>query len=264
LIFGHFGFPELGVLGSGIASTIAMAFGSLFYSVLAWRLARSKGFGRVKPSGSTIKKLLKFSIPYGVQQVLFAAAFTIFYWIVGHMGTEEVAASAVLVNLTLFAFLPGIAYGIAAATFVGQSVAKNDWREARHWAADVMKLGLLSLTLLAVPFSLFPTQVLALFIQEPHVVELAVTPLRIAGVFLFAEAIGMVLMQTLHAVGEAKNVMRISVGVQWLYFLPLSYVAGPVLGGGLVAVWAVHASYRVLQALLFWLRWRAKVQQFIA
>lgn len=264
LIFGHFGFPELGVLGSGIASAIAMAFGSCIYTILAWRLARSKGFGRVRPTTNEIRQLLKFAIPYGVQQLLFGGAFTVFYWIVGHMGTEEVAASAVLVNLMLFAFLPGIAYGIAAATFVGQSVAKNDWREAQHWASDVIKLSLLSLLLLSVPFTLFPQQVLSLFIQEPHVIELAVTPLRIAGVFLFAEAIGMVLMQTLHGVGEAKNVMRISVSVQWLYFLPLSYLVGPVLGGGMVAVWSIHASYRVLQAILFWLRWRRKVNEFIA
>ena len=66
----------------------------------------------------------------------------------------------------------------------------------------------------------------------------------------------MVLMNALMGVGDTKRVMFIGIGFQWLIFLPLVYVLGPVMGFGLVAIFALQAGYRGLQAVTFGSMWR--------
>ena len=72
------------------------------------------------------------------------------------------------------------------------------------------------------------------------------------------EALGIILMHALLGAGDARRVMLVSVGVQWLLFLPLAYVVGPVLGFGLTALWVLQGSYRGVQAGIFFSFWRRR------
>jgi Na+-driven multidrug efflux pump len=78
----------------------------------------------------------------------------------------------------------------------------------------------------------------------------------VAAGFLFIDSVGMVLMNALMGAGDTKRVMFIGVGFQWLIFLPMVYVVGPVMGFGLVAVFALQAAYRGLQAIVFARMWQ--------
>ena len=69
-------------------------------------------------------------------------------------------------------------------------------------------------------------------------------------------AAGLILMNALLGAGDAKRVMMVSILSQWLVFLPLAYVAGPVLGWGLSGIWALQAFYRAVQAGIFTHMWR--------
>jgi MATE family multidrug resistance protein len=72
------------------------------------------------------------------------------------------------------------------------------------------------------------------------------------------EALGIILMHALLGAGDARRVMLVSVGVQWLLFLPLAYVVGPVLGFGLTALWVLQGGYRGVQAGIFFSFWRRR------
>ena len=82
--------------------------------------------------------------------------------------------------------------------------------------------------------------------------------------FLFLDAVGMVLMNALLGAGDAKRVMFIGTGLQWLIFLPAVYVIGPVMGLGLVAVFAAQVFYRGLQSVTFALMWKRGAWQSIS
>ena len=70
------------------------------------------------------------------------------------------------------------------------------------------------------------------------------------------EAAGIVLMNALLGAGDVHRVMRISISCQWLFFLPLAYVIGPVLGFGLMAVWSLNILYRGILAAIFAILWQ--------
>jgi Na+-driven multidrug efflux pump len=77
------------------------------------------------------------------------------------------------------------------------------------------------------------------------------------------EAIGFAFMHGLLGAGDARRVMLISIGTQWLLFLPLAYVIGPLLGFGLLGVWLWQGATRSVQSALFLLKWRSRQWQQI-
>ncbi len=256
LIFGKLGFPELGVTGAGIGTAVSTAIGTLTYLLLGFRYARGEGFFRKAPSLKDVQQIVRLSIPSGVQQFFFSAGMTTMYWIIGRIGTAELGAANVLINLTLIALLPGMAFGLAAATLVGQALGRGDVPDAKQWAWDVVKIAVVLLSVLGIPMWAAPDLLLGIFLHNPDTLAVARAPMRLIGATMAIEAIGIVLMHSLMGAGDVHRVMRISVSCQWLYFLPLAYVIGPMLGFGLFAVWLMNISYRALLAGVFALLWQ--------
>lgn len=263
LIFGVLGLPQLGVTGAGVGTLIATGFGSAVYMAIAWRVGRAHGFLRVFLRRDEWRSFARISIPYGVQQLLFAIGFTVLYWIIATIGTRELAAASVLVNVTLVALLPGIGLGIAAATLVGQALGRGDPKDAARWAWEVAAVSMVGLSLLGVPMWVAPETLLGAFITDPSTVAVARLPMQIVGLTMAIEALGLVLMHSLHGAGDSRRAMTVAIGLQWGIFLPVAYLLGPVFGGGLLSIWLAQLGYRLVQALIFAKLWKGGAWQHI-
>lgn len=258
LIYGHFGFPALGVYGAGLGTAISLYIGSVVYWLLAWRHARGNGFMEGLPSRETIASMLRLSVPSSIQQFFFAAGLLALFWIIGQIGTAELAMAQVLVTFSLFCILPGMGFGIAGATLVGRSLGAKLPDEAYRWGWDVVRLTVVALVLLGLPMLLFPDWMLGWFVNEPELIALARLPLQLLGGGIAFEAVGIVLMSALMGAGDARRVAMISIGSQWLLLLPLAWLLGPYLGFGLVGAWSAQLLGRGLQTLIFVHRWRQR------
>ncbi|MEZ4469581.1 MAG: MATE family efflux transporter [bacterium] len=256
LIFGHLGFPEMGAAGAGLGTAISTWVGTAYYLLLGRRYARDAGFLRALPDRPTLATMLRQSVPAGLQQFFFAAGMTVFFKLVGQVGTAELAASNVLVNLLLVAILPGLGFGLAAATLVGQALGRGDRPDARAWGFDVTKLALVVMAALALPAIIVPEWVLLPFIKTPSTLELAAPVLRLIAILLPLDAIGTVLMNGLFGAGDSRKVMVVSIVTQWVIQLPLVWLVGPTLGYGLFAIWVVWLAGRAGQSAVFWAIWR--------
>ncbi len=263
LIFGKFGAPAFGVTGAGMASAISMAVGTLVYFYLGVKHVRKDGFLACMATRQETAALIRVSIPAGLQQLFFAAGLVTMFWIIGRIGTPELAAANVLVTVLLFAILPGLGLGLACATLVGQALGKRDPDDAYQWAFDVSKVTIVLLTVLGVPMWLVPDLVSSIFIHEDSTRELARWPMRIMGLTMPIEAISFAFMHGMLGAGDARRVMMISVGTQWLLFLPFAFVIGPILGFGLLGVWLWQGVTRTLQSWLFFTMWRGRKWQRI-
>jgi Na+-driven multidrug efflux pump len=109
---------------------------------------------------------------------------------------------------------------------------------------------------ISVPVVLFPRVILSVFIHDPATLDIADLPLRVFAASLFFDSVGVVLMNALMGVGDTRRVMVISTSYQWLLFLPMVYVVGPVMGLGLVLVFVAQVTYRCLQSVTFALMWK--------
>lgn len=265
LIFGKFGLPALGVRGAGIANMVSVIFGSLTYGVIGLRVARPAGFMARLPTRRQLLDLLRIGLPSCVQQLLFAGGFVALFWIVGKLGTAELAVTNVLVQITLTAVLPAIALGLAAATFAGQALGRRDIAEAARWPWAVYRSSAWVFAVIAAVMLLATTPVLRVFLNDPahpehigHLLDLGRFPLRLIGAGILLDALGFIVMQALLGVGASLAVMIVSIGLQWGLFLPAAYLLGPVFGAGFAAIWIAMFVYRTLQTLIFVALWQRR------
>lgn len=255
-IYGNLGAPAYGVFGSGLATSIAVTFGTLLYAALSLRDAREFGFLRVRPTLESLRILIRQSVPSGLQQLFFSAGLTALFWIIGKVGTHELAAANVLTNLMLVAFLPGLGLGLGGASLVGAALGRGDAADAKRWGWDVALTGAVLLGLIGLPMVLIPELLLTVFINDADALALAVGPLRLAGLAMAFEGVSFALMNCLLGAGDSRRVMILSISLQWGLFLPAAYVAGPLLGAGLTGIWVINLAYRMLLALSFYVAWR--------
>jgi Na+-driven multidrug efflux pump len=156
------------------------------------------------------------------------------------------------------AVLPAFAVALAATTLVGNSLGRGDTEDAALWGWNAAALALIYgilLSLLLIPFA---DLLLGVFLTNPDTRALAYWPLVLWAVVIGLDTSGMVLMNALIGAGDTRRSMWISVIAQWVFFLPAAYVAGPLLGFGLLGVWIVNGVYRAGQAAVCVLQWRKR------
>lgn len=258
LIFGHLGAPALGASGAGLSNAISVWIGAGVYFSLAWRYGRGEGFLRGLPSRETIRAMLSISIPAGFQQLLFASGMVALFAIIARVGTAEVAAANVLINVMLVTILPSIGFGLAAATLVGQSLGAQSVEEAYAWGWRVARFAAMFVALLALPALVAPDLILRPFLHDEATRALAVWPLRIGAFFAPMECVAAVLLNAHLGAGSSRIVLGLSVFTQWVVFLPIAWVLGPWFGFGLLAIWLAQSGYRLLNLTLFAWSWRRK------
>ena len=258
LIFGNLGAPELGVFGAGLATTISLYIGTFIYFYFAWHNARQNGFLHGIPSAATLWQQFKISLPASLQQLFFSAGLVGLVWIVGRIGTAELAAVTVLMTFHLAAILPGMGIALAATTLVGNALGRNDTEDAARWGWDAAAMTLIYGLLLSVILIPLAWPLLGVFLTNEATRELAYLPMILWATVLGLDAMGMALMNSLIGAGDTRRSMWISLIMQWAFFLPAAYLVGPVLGYGLLGVWAVNALYRGAQAIVSAQQWHSR------
>lgn len=258
LIFGALGLPALGATGAGLGTSIATFIGTGTYFAVGWRHLRRSGFLRGIPGWETMRSMLRLSVPSGAQQTLFALGFTVLFLIVIEVGTDATAAANVLLNIAMVALLPGLGLGLAAASLVGQALGRGQPQDAARWGWDVGRVAVMLCGSLGMLLALFPEPVLRAFLEEqPEVLALAVLPLRLVGLTVAVDAVGMVLLNAMMGAGATMMALLVSTIMQWVLFLPVAYLVGPVLGLGLLGIYLAQIGYRTLQTGVLVALWRS-------
>jgi len=254
LIFGNFGFPEMGVSGAGLASAIGTVIGMIAFLVTGFtfkRRAEFKYYRRANVTRDVVRQTLKLSLPSGIRISLAMLGFTIFSTIVARIGTAEMAATNVIINIMSVSFLPGVGFGTAAATLMGQKLGEKnpDMAQAYGWTAA--RLGMIVMGTVGAIFIVFPAQLLDLFTNDPEVVRLGVFPLRLMGIVQAVDAVGIVFSGAFEGVGLNRYVMITEISVNWFVFLPVAWIFAYPLGWGLNGAWWSLLVYIVLLAFLY-------------
>jgi len=255
LIFGNLGAPAMGVTGAGLATTLSVFLGTLIYFAFGIRHAWDEGFLHRLPSAKMLIAQMRLSLPASLQQLFFAGGMVALITIVGYIGTRELAAVHVLLTLGLTIVLPAIAFGMATSTLVGNALGREDPDDARRWGWNaVYYVGTLGAAM-GLAVLLFGRPILGLFIADPATLEVAWRPMLITGFVIGIDTAGLAAMHALLGAGATGRVMRITLISQWLLFLPIAALAGPVCGLGLTTVWLLYAAWRVLQSAWFAHAW---------
>ncbi|MEM1053936.1 MAG: MATE family efflux transporter [Bacteroidota bacterium] len=257
LIFGWGPFPELGVTGAAVATTIGRGTGVLFQ---LWILARGAEHLRVTARhlrfhAETMLTLAKTSAGGIAQFVIATTSWVGVVRIVAVFGADALAGYTIAVRVFLFTLLPAWGLANAAATLVGQNLGAGepDRAERSVWTAGLFTMVVLGV--ISVAYIVFDEALIRLFTQEATVVASGAQALRIMayGYVIFAWA--MVIPQAFNGAGDTRTPTWINLGCYWLFEIPLAYVLAISLGWGEGGVyWAVviaESLAAVVAVLLF-------------
>ena len=257
LIFGLGPFPELGVTGAAVATTIGRSSGAAY---AIWRLTRPGGripVGRrhLRLDPKLMGQIARLSGAASVQAIVGTASWIGLVRIISTFGSSALAGYTIGIRVVIFALLPSFGMSNAAATMVGQALGagKPDRAEEAVWKAGFYNLCFLG-TIGAI-FVLFAPALVSLFTSDPAVAVHAVSCLRVvASGFLFY-AYGMVLTQSFNGAGDTFTPTIINLVVFWLWEIPLAYVLAVHLGLGPSGVfWSITIAFSTLaivSALIF-------------
>jgi MATE family, multidrug efflux pump len=255
LIFGKLGAPALGATGAAISTVVALYVGVIINFALVYSRFRKDGFLSARPQRSLLARVFNMGLPATMQEFFYSAGYITFFWIVGQVGTTDLAAANVLVRITMTLVLLAMSLATASATLVSKTVGEGDLEGAAQWGWDAGKLGVIVISLLGLPLFLFPELVLSIFLSDPHAISIAVIPLRLVAATTGVGSLIYIFAYTLYSVGDGKRVVMISFSTQWLFFLPAAWIVGPYLKYGLLQIWLVQMIYGVLATALITTIW---------
>lgn len=264
LIFGNFGFPEMGIIGAGLATVIAMVIQTaIFFSLAAlphfnreyatlsgWRFDLNK-----------FRRLIRFGMPSGLQYVLELFAFSMFIMMVGYIGIDELAASNIAFNINSLAFMPMFGLSMAVSILVGQNLGNNrpDLAEKATWSAFQLATSFFSA--LAIIFIAIPELLIWPFALEADPAEfasiesVAIILLRFIAFYCLFDGGNMIFSGALKGAGDTRFVALASVLLSWTTMLvPSSIALYLQVDNAVYWLWGFVTAYIAGLCLIFW--WR--------
>ncbi|MEJ2501746.1 MAG: MATE family efflux transporter [Gemmatimonadota bacterium] len=256
LVFGHWGFPALGPIGTGWASTASRWTMLVFLVALTARRLGPylKPAGRVVLQVRPLWRMIRLGAPIGAQFQLEMGAFAVVALLMGWLGTAQMAGHQVAINLASLTFMVPLGIAQAGAVRVGQAVGRDDPGGARTAVKSALIAGTAFMSVTAVIFLALPGPLTDLYTDEPEVVAVAIALIPIAGVFQVADGLQVVSAGVLRGVGDTTAPFVANLLAFWMVGLPLGIwlgfrtSAGPVgLWWGLTAGLGIVATFLVLR-----------------
>ncbi|MCB2200506.1 MATE family efflux transporter [bacterium] len=252
-IFGHLGAPAMGSAGAGLASTLGTILGMLLFIAIAIGYKRRDNYNYFKWSNldrDTMRRIVRLAVPSGIRNFLVMLGFSAFSAIVSGLGTVQMAATNVVLTILSLSYMPGAGFGFAAATLIGQKLGEGDPDGAEEYGWESARLSLLTMGVLGIVFIFFPDLLFRLFTDDAEVIAYGTLPLRIMGAIQVFDAMGMVLSFALEGAGMNRWVLYAELCVNWLIFLPASYILAYIVGWGLTGAWMAFSLYLVIFSIL--------------
>ncbi|MET0386711.1 MAG: MATE family efflux transporter [Polyangiales bacterium] len=259
LIFGRWGFPQLGIAGAGIAQSIGsyVIAGVLMYSFLRREVRTRFGTSPVRPMLDALKRFVHISLPIGGQWLLDMTTFAIFTSVVARMGTTEMAASQAMLQLLSLSFTQALAISTAASTLVGRYLGAGDLAAASRSYRSAVLLALGLAAAVALLFVSAPEALLGLFADDSEVLRLARPLLALGAFFQVVDALGIVAAGSLHGAGDTRVPFVMQAGLAWFLRIPAVYFGAVVLGGGVMGAWGGELAYTSVLGGVLMRRFRA-------
>lgn len=238
-IFGHLGFPAMGVIGSAWATTVSRWLMAVLLLALGWRTLkpylreRAPNLLDLKPLG----RMLALGFPIGAQMVLEGGAFNIVALLMGWLGVVQVAAHQIALNFASLTFMVPLGVSSAAAVIVGHAVGRGDAEGVRRSTLASLVVGAGFMLCTAVLLIGAPRFLAGLYTPDAMVIALAAVLLPIAGVFQVFDGLQVVSIGLLRGLGDTRMPMIINVIGFWCIGMPVSLWLGFGLDYGAVGLW---------------------------
>ena len=252
LIYGVWFFPEMGLAGAAVATTIGRSVGIIY------QLNHLFGYShRIKLTLNEMafnleltSKLIKISAGGVIQFLIATASWIALVRIISSYGSAAVAGYTIAIRLVMFSILPAWGLSNAVATLVGQNIGAGQAERAEQSVWKVAKYNVYYLLSVALVFLVFNNELVGIFSQDAKVLKYAGDTLRFFSYSYGFFAIGMIVVQAFNGAGDTMTPTKINFFCYWLVQIPLAYILAQVLTLGPKGVFIAIALSQCLLALV--------------
>lgn len=257
LIYGKFGFPEIGYLGSAWASFISRVFMGFSFLYLIFKSPVTKEisavYKKVKINKKELFHLAKIGLNAGLQLTFEVAAFVIAGLMAGTFGKEQIDAHGIALSIAAFTYMFASGISSASSIRVGIYKAQDNWLEIKQAAFSSIKLVMLIMGGFAILFLMINNFLPKVFSSDLQIVNLASKLLIIAALFQLFDGIQVTIVGILRGLEDSKIPTLISLVGYWIIALPLAYWLAFILKLETVGVWiGLLVSLIFAAIVLFW------------
>lgn len=271
MIFGHWGFPEMGIAGAAYATVIS-GFLTFFLQLAVFSRETTVcavGYPAVlRFDFPLMRRIVRFGAPSGLQLLMDIGSFTLFIILTGRLGELALATSNIAFSINNLAFAPLLGFGMAAATVVGQHQGGQRPEAAERAAYTAQKMAWIYMAVIGLTFILFPKFYFDLFrpksaaFSAEELLALGRSMLWLMAAWGMLDTVTIVFSGALKGAGDTRFVMLYMVLGGWLILVP-GTVLLLHLGTGILGLWVWLALYISVLAVGLWWRWRSGVWKTI-
>lgn len=260
LIKGVWLFPELGIQGAAIATTLARAVAFCAYMIifLSGRHKIRLKIHLLKLQKSISKQLWKISYPGALEQLLMQGAFLLVGIIITSLDTTSEALFRILVNIESTSYMPAVGVSIAAATLVGKALGEKDIKKALNTGYIATIMGVIWGVFAGLMFLVFPTQIISAFSTKEPLINAAIYVMFFMTLNQPLLNFSIVMSGALRGAGDTAAVMKITSLRLWTVFLPLSFLFIRYTNAGVAGVWYAETISFIIFSIIMFKRFQSK------
>jgi MATE family multidrug resistance protein len=276
LIFGKFGFPELGIVGAAYGTLISRIIMVWYLWFLLKGKEKSKAFvTNIKffvLDKLMLKKLINLGAPSAMQMFFEVAIFTAAIWLSGLLGKNPQAANQIALNLSSMTFMVAMGLSVASMIRVGNQKGLKAYLELRRIAFSLFLMGLLFAIGFAIIFFLFHNQLPKIYVDfddtknladNTEVVGIASKLLIAAAIFQISDSIQVLVLGALRGLQDVKIPTIITFISYWLIGFPISWFLGKESAYGSFGIWLGVLAGLTTAAILLYIRFNYLTKKLI-
>ena len=267
LIYGHLGLHAHGIVGAAWSTLFSRVYlmGYLAIYIVLYERKSHNGLFQHRPrlDWQRIGKMLRLGLPAASQILLEMGAFAAATVVAGKLAPAALAAHQIALNCATLTY--GIPLGIGAATAVsvGHALGRKDSQSAIRVGWLGIALGAAFMSLSALTFLLFPTQIMRLFTTNASVIAIGGTLIAIAAFFQLFDGIQTVATGALRGMGDTHSSMLLNLLSYWLLGLPLGYALCFHFHRGAAGIWSGLSLSLVILAITLLIVWNRRAKSLI-
>jgi MATE family multidrug resistance protein len=268
LIYGHLGFPAMGVRGSALSTVVARISMAVSLLGFAWRYERKRGHPLFRhwaaPQLDRIRRLIRLGLPAAGQITLEVGAWNMATLSAGWLTPIALATHQIAINYASITYMVPLGISAAASVSVGHAVGAGDKAKARRAGWLALALGTAFMVVAGLVFFIAPRPLIELFTHDPRVLAVGPSLLWIAAAFQIFDGVQTVCTGALRGLGETRAPMFANLIGYWVLGLPLGLILCFVLKWGIYGMWiGLTLALIVISAILLQ-RWHKESEDFVS
>ena len=259
LIFGKFGFPEMGVEGAAISTAFARGVSMLILFVILFKkhiktfpLSYFKPFPFIE-----LRNLLKIGLPSAGENMSNSFSQVVLTYFINMLGNEALATRTYVVNIVMFVYLFAIAMAQGGAITIGHLVGQKKIRAAYLLGKYVMRWSIFVSLSLSCLWALGGPWIFDMLTDNETIVQLGIHILFVDIILEVGRAVNIYATNALRSAGDVNYPFYVGVVVQWSVAVGLGYLLGIHWAWGLIGMWCAFLLDENIRAMIFIHRWNS-------